>query len=873
MTTKLRGGRLEAEVDRARTEGNWKRLSELLPSVRSKQSGMDEAGELLEAEIVLETFLEQQGEVLRPRKDHADVLKHAETLLLKCNQDKTSPVGLEAKLLLAKLYYASANYDKSLRLIEQSGMDSGSTPFRTLRVLRLIAEAYAIKALCLEIVEADDKISRGNKSYFCFEKAAELTISYVSELEKSIGSNSSKNINPLTSSSSSVRSQKQERIGDLLECCLERVAQLRVKDSSADKINDPDGIEWYRRIITCLGDKSTGERLQQKLSRQLAELLFRVVPADCNDSSQVLSTKAKNLNFYAGSQRAYFSPASRTEEIILLLLISEVLATREVVLSRSDDLAASRLQSVRNAKSVYNLLTLVLSTIRQYHLMSVIFERAMKFANEDSYIWQQFGLSLLCKGRWLRAANVLDQSIQVDSSEAPLQHLLASQLYIHQLGQFDIAYQHAQKARDLCSNAHFAYLRPRCLLMAALAQSLKAQNEVCWEDKRKGLLKAVTMFEECVNEDPHDYLSLYYCALYHAIVRDLDGARDRCARSLERNPDQPSAIMLLALIFTAAGDLKGALELVANALKDFPSHYGLLVLRLHIEIKFGRVDESLETCTALLEFWKKKESSFYDEDKVQTTLNATEAANLIGTKAATPVGGKEPSVAGSHHPTSISLPYTASVLGTASSQVGLDISADSGVAQSEVGGQSSNSDSVIGGLGNGFTWSRFRAQANMWMALAELFLSQNRVSDVGPCVEQAVALFPHSYQVLYLKGRLFSVRADNSDDEHIASRLRAEAKAAYLSALALSPSHGSSLQHLAVLYEREDNHKMAEQLYRELVRVDPMNCDGWQQLGCCQMRRGLMKEASESLATAANLDRSTPLLPFSAIPIVFPSGF
>ena len=49
---------------------------------------------------------------------------------------------------------------------------------------------------------------------------------------------------------------------------------------------------------------------------------------------------------------------------------------------------------------------------------------------------------------------------------------------------------------------------------------------------------------------------MYYSALYHAIVRDLEAARERCSRSLELNAEQPAAIMLLALIFTADGDLK-----------------------------------------------------------------------------------------------------------------------------------------------------------------------------------------------------------------------------------------------------------------------------------------------------------------------------
>ncbi len=45
--------------------------------------------------------------------------------------------------------------------------------------------------------------------------------------------------------------------------------------------------------------------------------------------------------------------------------------------------------------------------------------------------------------------------------------------------------------------------------------------------------------------------------------------------------------MLLALLFTAGGQIKDAFELVVDALHDFPHHYGLLVLRLKLEVRFG----------------------------------------------------------------------------------------------------------------------------------------------------------------------------------------------------------------------------------------------------------------------------------------------
>lgn len=64
MTSKLKGSRLEAEVDKCRGECNWTRLNELLPSIRSKNSGVDKLCDLVEGELTLETFLERQGGII-----------------------------------------------------------------------------------------------------------------------------------------------------------------------------------------------------------------------------------------------------------------------------------------------------------------------------------------------------------------------------------------------------------------------------------------------------------------------------------------------------------------------------------------------------------------------------------------------------------------------------------------------------------------------------------------------------------------------------------------------------------------------------------------------------------------------------------------
>lgn len=61
MTLKLKGIRLEAEVDKCRAECNWKRLGELLPAIRQKHSGLEEYGDVFEAEYIIETFVEKHS--------------------------------------------------------------------------------------------------------------------------------------------------------------------------------------------------------------------------------------------------------------------------------------------------------------------------------------------------------------------------------------------------------------------------------------------------------------------------------------------------------------------------------------------------------------------------------------------------------------------------------------------------------------------------------------------------------------------------------------------------------------------------------------------------------------------------------------------
>ncbi|GMR41370.1 hypothetical protein PMAYCL1PPCAC_11565 [Pristionchus mayeri] len=914
MGSKLRGSRLESELDRARTEGNWSRVAELVKAARSRQSGLpSHVAKLIEAEAEIELFLETQ-DVLTPRSSHSSGLKASEERLRALLADEDAEaVHLESRLLLAKCAYVKAEGKTAIGLIDESGMEKATTAFRTLRALRLVAEAYAIKGLCMEWEECDregEAARRQRKARILasFEKAAELTISYVSELEKTLnpmrggsggmlggggGSTGSGSLVVSTGSTSSSAAggggattgslQRgtrglgggHERIGDILEHCLERVAKLRLRETGMERRMADEGVEWYRTIMTSLGDKSTGERLQMRLSRQFAELLLRAIPdAPQSTNSNALMNKSQSLGFYSGGLKPHFCPRNRQEEIILLLLLSESLCTKDIVLGRTDEVPPWQAQAVGTAKAVYNLLTLMFTSLRQFHSLSSVFERAMKFANDDPFLWQQFALSTVSRGASspsssFRALRVLERSLAIahaspvaECPQTAAQHLVAAQLYIEN-GDYDKGVEHADAASTL---AGAGVLRGRALLLRAVSLQQKACASCTSYYERLQLLRdSGHQLEKCIEVDAHDYLTLYYAALHYAHVRDLSAARERLARSLDIHCEQPHALLLLALIFTAESDYKAAIEIVKKALDDFPSDYALRVLQLHLYIKIGRVGESMETCKHLLDLFSLPHSSG-GYGSGGGTGGAVET--VVTTDSASSVHR-----AGSRWGRDSSTVYSAPLGG--GSQNGFDVS-DSGVfaaSVSEMGGASTHSEVSTGGVGVAAGVARrYRAQASIWVSLAELFLDEGRLNDVQPCIEQAVLLFPNSAHALYLKGRLLAAKSASMSVANGANRVRADARGAFLSALSLAPEYVNALSHLAKLSKEDGQMEMAEHCLKELVRVDPLDGRWWNELGELLLARGNETEAIPCLASAAQLHKMQPLLPFTAIPLVFPSS-
>ncbi|CAJ0586907.1 unnamed protein product, partial [Mesorhabditis spiculigera] len=882
MGTKLRGSRLEAEVDRARTEGNWRRVTELLDSVKHKSSGMGFMQEVLEAETKLEPYIEQLAENLKPRKENIPFFKAAVELLNEAiHERKAFPnVQLEAHLLLAKINYFSANPEEAIKIIEKSGMDSANTQFRTLRALKLVAEAYSIKGLAYETVEGQDN----KKSIVCFKQAAELVMSYVGELEKSIfgppANNAVRSVSSTSTPTSAPVAKTTEKMGDLLECTLERFASLKLRGTLVDGFFTEQGVEWYRRIISGLGDKSVGEKLQQKLSLQLAEILYRSIPVHTLHSETV-SQKNKSLGFYTGSQRGYFSPTSKIEEIILLLLVTEVLATRDVVLSRSAELATSRDESLRNAKSVYNLLTIVLSSLRQYQLMSKTYERAVKVASDDKHIWFQFALIEYSQGQHLKASRIIENCLlegeHEDKADDDLacKYMFAAVIYLRYLEQYEKAEElaiHAAKVSDCM------YLRERAHLLQAIAIGQLAQEPSFVDSQRKQLQKSIDILERCVEADPHDYLAVYYSALYYANARMIDKAIDRCSHCLDINPDQPAAMMLLALLLTCGGDHKLALQHIISSLRQYPTNYGLLTIRLHLEKHYGKVEEAMSTAASLLFCWQEQELVFDREDERRSqTMDAASMKRASSVaRTATASLGRD---ASTYFPGSLGPPAPSMVSAySQSSQLGVDMS-DSGVLSanphSEYGfSRKTDSSDPNFAEGSSLKEAKAVAVANILVTMVEIYLDAGKISEAIPCTEHIARQLPKSPQHRYAMGRIFLERGRReTQDVALRNKYLNDAKTAFSEAVMLCPTHTDAHLYLAKTHDLRGSRELAKNQAKELVTVAPLRNDYWKYLGDLCMAYGHDEEGIEAYRIANDLISTTPILPFNTIPLVFPNGF
>ncbi|XP_054652306.1 tetratricopeptide repeat protein 7B isoform X3 [Dunckerocampus dactyliophorus] len=630
MTAKKSGSRLETEIERCRSEGQWDKIPELVRQLSAKLISNDDLGELLLGECKLQTYLKEnpikQGSSPRgPRPKLVEVRKHLTAALDRGNLK--AHYLQEASLLMAKLSYVEAEYRDALGQYNRVNLDDMQLAGAPVYRLSMIAEAYATKGLCLEKVPAASPLlsnqnagspssnrsrpEREQEIITCYEKSGDIALLYLQEAEKALSAGI-QNRSPKPGPAS----QEQE-LGYFLETGLQRAHVIHFKNG-----NLTHGVGRFREILRAVETRTT-QNLRMTIARQLAEILLRgmceqsywspvedpptVSPLDDPTRQGHIQSKKYSLSrrprVYSGEN--LFCPQENTEEALLLLLISESMANRDAVLSRIPEHNNDRIISLQSASVVYDLLTIALGRRGQYEMLSECLERAMKFAFEEFHLWYQLALSLMAAGKSARAVKVLKECIRLKPDD-PTIPLLAVKLCIGPLHWLDESECFAKMVIDMGEKA--AEFRAKGYLAIGLVYSLKATDASLRSTQEEYQRKALGAFQRAQSLSPTDHLAAFYLALQLAVSRQIPEALGYVRQALQLQGDDVHSLHLLALLLSAQKHYHDALNIIEMALSEYPENFNLLYTKVKLESMCRGPEESLLTCKHMLQIWK----SFYN---------------------------------------------------------------------------------------------------------------------------------------------------------------------------------------------------------------------------------------------------------------------
>ncbi|XP_075700479.1 tetratricopeptide repeat protein 7B isoform X1 [Rhinoderma darwinii] len=863
MAAKKAGSRLEVEIERCRSECQWDRIHELVKQLSAKLISNDDMAELLLGEAKLEQYLKdnplKQGTSPRgPRPKLMDVRKHLTAALDRGNLK--SDLMQEVNMIKAKLDYVEGDYKEALGIYARVALDDiqlvASPPYK----LRMIAEAFSTKGLCLEKLPSFSStnslhVDRDQEIITCYEKAGDIALLYLQEVER-VQTANIQNRSPKPGPAA-----PEQEMSFFLETGLQRAHVLYFKNGNLTR-----GVGRFREILRAVETRTT-QNLRMTIARQLAEILLRGMceqsywnPLEDPPSQSPLDDPLRqglNTKTYALSRRprvysgeSIFCPQENTEEALLLLLISESMANRDAVLSRIPEHKNDRIISLQSASVVYDLLTIALGRRGQYEMLSECLERAMKFAFEEFHLWYQFALSLMAAGKSARAVKVLQECIRLKPEDATIP-LLAAKLCMGSLHWMEEAERFAKMVVE-CSDRSSEF-KAKGYLAQGLTYSLQASDASLRGVQEDLQRKALLAFQRAHSLSPTDHQAAFYLALQLAISRQIPEALGYVRQALQLQGDDSNSLHLLALLLSAQKHYHDALNIMDMALSEYPENFILLFTKVKLESLCRGPDEALLSCKHMLQIWKScynltnpsdsgRGSSLLDRaiaDRRQ--LNSITMPDFSDPE--TVFEGRSPDIPHTHGFDSMFSVCSIHATSIAASRVEQALSEMASSLQSSAPKQ-----------GPLHPWMTL---AQIWLHAAEVYIGIGKPSEATACIQEAANLFPMSHNVLYMRGQVSELRG-NID----------EAKRWYEEALSISPTHVKSMQRLSLILHHHGRHSLAEKILRDAVQVNSTAHEVWNSLGEVLQAQGNDDAATECFLTALELEASSPIVPFTIIPRV-----
>lgn len=826
MTSRIKSGttRIEVDIEKNREESNWSKVIELAEQLKEKSPEFTCLSDFLIGEGKLESHLEEcpsiEINVNKAKIALIDAKRYLNMVITE--EGKKAGVAMDAHLLLGKLQYACGQYSDALQHYKIAELHTLSEKKLPLRSMRIVAESYAIKGICLQkndpAVSKFKKAERLEEVTRCFELASDLSILYMQKLEKDL-SLSIPNTST-TGSHSPAPPLIQKSLSPVLEQALQTAPIILLQEGKISA-----AVERYRNTLSAIESQGI-LTVRLKFMCQMAELLLQELAGEkyIPPLHSIPKSSLWKPKYYASLNQ--FIPRNECEETVLLLQVAESMAVRNAVLSQSPEFKDVRSSAFQEATRVYDLLTVATVRWGQLSLLQECLERPMKFSFEEIHIWRQYALSLISLGQFEQALSVMKDVIRLDYNNVS-NYLLAAKICYEHLNLPKEGIQFSNKSRDQALKTA-SHLLGRAHLYIGVGYYLQADLCTLRKDKENFWSYALDNFRTAVELEPNDYLCRHYLGLQLAICGHITEAQHHIRIGLNLNPEHSSSLHLLVLLLTAERQHTSAFIVVENALEEYPDCLNLLYVKAYLELHEKGGEVALITAKQMLELWK----TLYES---QTISDMPECDRKSDTR-------------------SVFQLYTSEMSDKDSSSLQLHNTAVSRIEQalSEV---ASSMSSFNPKPGPQRTWM---LQVEVWLLLAEIYLNLDQSSDVQMCIKEATQIYPLSHHVMHMKGLLHMYKEEWSD-----------AKLCFQNAIAINPQHVKSLQQLGLVYHYLGYQGLAETTLREAAKTEPKNHVTWYNLGKVLEALGEYEKASNAMATALMEEQTNPILPFNSVPLSF----
>ncbi|XP_077438673.1 tetratricopeptide repeat protein 7A isoform X2 [Vanacampus margaritifer] len=716
--------RLEADLDRYRAECQWDRIPPIVEHMQAaRMHEDDDYGTLLLAEALLEESLLENMDHLRRSiplldKMQPKLCRAKSYLNIILSRGRLTPRYLnEALLLMAKVHYVQGCHRDAQGMCARVGLEELTQDDQPTYHLRLLAEAFVIKGLSLDhqalsSVSRIRLLEREEESLSCYLKACDAALSYLQELDKTVPTP-----HPKTAKVSLLSPPVDLDLGFFLQAALQSAYLCLLQRGHLAQ-----GAHQLRRVMRVVESRGS-QGFRKAAARKLAEVLLSSVTEDsywpplgpppsawlrregAATSKDALYPTIKPPQRYTTD--SCFCPQDVVEEAVLLLLVTESMASGDAVISRLPDQAEARQATLRDSVSVYDLLAIGMVRRGQYTMLSECLERAMKFSFNEFHLWHQLGLSLMASGKFSEA-EALSQSV-VSMGEGAGESL------------------------------------PRAYLALGLSSSLQASDASLKEDRNEYNKKALRILRKAHSLDPQDAHIAMCLALQLALVRQVSAAMEPLQEALSLQGDDLHSLHLLSLLLSAQKHHRHALDTLGLALSQHPDNFNLLFTKVKLEEVLYGPSVALRTCQEMLQIWQSRyvvsRSNETDDSSSIPVVEKLDASPRVSkTSIHLTLPDFQDASTGSMSPSSVA----ASRLEAALSEVS-DISSTHR-------------------QGPTYIWTTLE---RIWLQAGELFMEDGRLKEAQFCIAEASSLFPNSHSVLLQRGHLAELRGQLEEAKNL----------------------------------------------------------------------------------------------------------